>query len=48
MRLPSEFGIQRHAQVFSCVLIRNSVMVDTDGLVLDTLVGGALILFCLV
>jgi hypothetical protein len=38
MRLPSEFGIQRHAQLFSCVLIRNSVMVDIDWLVLDTLV----------
>jgi hypothetical protein len=39
MRLPSEFGIQRHAQVFGCVLIRNSVMVDINWLVLDTLVG---------
>jgi hypothetical protein len=40
VRLPSEFGVQRHAQVFtSCVLIMNSVMVDIDWLVLDTLVG---------
>jgi hypothetical protein len=39
MRLPSEFGIQRHAQVFRLVLIRNSVIVDIDWLVFDTLVG---------
>jgi hypothetical protein len=39
MRFPPEFGIQRHAQVFRCVLIWNNVVVDIDWLVLDTLVG---------
>jgi hypothetical protein len=34
-----EFGIQRHAQVFGCVLVWNNVVVDIDWLVLDTLVG---------
>jgi hypothetical protein len=39
MRFPPEFGIQRHAQVFGCVLIWNNVVVDINWLVLDTLVG---------
>jgi hypothetical protein len=37
MRFPPEFGIQRNAQVFGCVLIWNNVVVDIDWLVLDTL-----------
>jgi hypothetical protein len=37
MRFPPESGIQRHAQVFGCVLIWNNVVVDIDWLVLDTL-----------
>jgi hypothetical protein len=39
MRLPSEFGIQCHAQIFSCVPMWNDVMVDIDCLVLNTLIG---------
>jgi hypothetical protein len=39
MRFPPEFGMQRHAQVFGCVLVWNNVVVDIDWLVLDTLVG---------
>jgi hypothetical protein len=39
MRFPPEFGIQRHVQLFDCVLIWNNVVVDIDWLVLDTLVG---------
>jgi hypothetical protein len=39
MRLPSEFGIQCHAQIFSCVLMWNDVMVIIDWLVLNTLIG---------
>jgi hypothetical protein len=39
MRFPPEFGIQRHVHVFSCVLIWNNVVVDTDWLVDYTLVG---------
>jgi hypothetical protein len=40
MRFPPEFDIQRHAQVFGCVLIWKNVMVDilVDWLVLDPLV----------
>jgi hypothetical protein len=30
MRFPPEFGIQRHAQVFVCVLIWNKLVVDID------------------
>ena len=39
MRLPSEFGILSHAQIFGCVLIWNNVMVDVDWRVLNTIVG---------
>jgi hypothetical protein len=39
MRFPPEFGIQRHAQVFGCVLIWNNVVVDIDRVVFDKLVG---------
>jgi hypothetical protein len=41
MRFPPEFGIQRHAQVFGCVLIWNNVVVDV---VFEVLIAEAMYL----